>query len=94
VSKHTAGPWVALGNGVFTDDSAPQMREILHSIYNTRSASKEEQRANALLIAAAPEMLEALCEILRCVANGSYGADGCSGMTMAREAVERAMGDL
>ena len=59
----TPGPWVAMGKAVYTESDNPT-REILWGGHNTRSASDEEKKANARLIAAAPEMYEVLREVL------------------------------
>tara|TARA_R100000951_G_scaffold105661_1_gene99603 strand:- start:7 stop:306 length:300 start_codon:yes stop_codon:yes gene_type:complete len=53
----TPGPWVAMGKAVYTESDNPT-REILWGGHNTRSASDEEKKANARLIAAAPDLLE------------------------------------
>jgi len=53
----TPGPWVAMGRAVYTESDNPT-REILWGGHNTRSASDEEKKANARLIASAPELLE------------------------------------
>ena len=58
----TPGPWVAMGKAVYTESDNPT-REILWGGHNTRSASDEEKKANARLIAAAPEMYEMLKEL-------------------------------
>lgn len=58
-SKHTPGPWEAIGTAVYAE-TPNGSREIIFSRHNTRSGTPEEQRANAHLIAAAPELLEAL----------------------------------
>ena len=63
MGEHTPGPWVAVGAGVYTESDDPCL-EIIFSAHNTRSASRETAKANARLIAAAPEMLEALKKIL------------------------------
>jgi hypothetical protein len=66
----TPGPWLAMGKAVYTESDNPT-REILWGGHNTRSASDEEKRANARLIAAAPEMYEALANLVadweRCI---------------------------
>ena len=61
MSKHTPGPWatdggdtvVAMGNQIVVTAPAPD------------GASREEMKANARLIAAAPELLEALKGMLQ-----------------------------
>lgn len=51
----TPGPWVAMCKAVYTESDNPT-REILWGGHNTRSASEGEKKANARLIAAAPEL--------------------------------------
>ena len=55
MSAHTPGPWEAVGAGVYAENP-DGCREIVFSQHNTRSGTREEQRANAQLIAAAPEL--------------------------------------
>lgn len=57
-TKHTPGPWESVGRAVYTAHENPS-REIIWDGHNTRSAGNDEQLANARLIAAAPELLEA-----------------------------------
>jgi len=61
-ATHTPGPWVAMGKAVYTESDNPT-REILWGGHNTRSASDEEKRANARLIAQSPAMYE-MCKLL------------------------------
>ena len=74
----TPGPWVAMGKAVDTESDNPT-REILWGGHNTRSASGEEKKANARLIAAAPELLEQCREFEKCLTHlinsGDSGAD-------------------
>jgi hypothetical protein len=65
-ATHTPGPWVAMGKAVYTESDNPT-REILWGGHNTRSASDEEKKANARLIAAAPELLEQCREFEKCL---------------------------
>lgn len=53
--KHTPGPWTATERGEFVN--APNGRDICH-IYGQRTLG--EDKANARLIAAAPDLLAAL----------------------------------
>ena len=74
-ATHTPGPWVAMGKAVYTESDNPT-REILWGGHNTRSASDEEKKANARLIAAAPEMYEVLSELLDTLGlSRGYGFD-------------------
>jgi len=57
-----------MGKAVYTESNNPT-REILWGGHNTRSASDEEKKANARLIAAAPDMYE-MCKLFEeCVEN-------------------------
>ena len=78
--KHTPGPWEACGKAVHAETG----REIVFGGHNTRSGSDEEQRANARLIAAAPELLEALKVA---VSQASW-----TGITQAHAAIAKAEG--
>lgn len=67
MSQNTQGPWYAVWNGYFWDI---QLSDELHahsfaSIHNNDSLGigQEEAETNARLIAAAPELLEALQRI-------------------------------
>jgi hypothetical protein len=59
-TKHTPGPWsVAIGDGCFvveTNDAF--IRFVIHG------SNQEGDEANARLIAAAPDLLDALCMVL------------------------------
>lgn len=59
--KHTPGPWQHMLHGNCSDELAPWR---VYTINNGEINSLPETRANAQLIAAAPEMLEALEVIL------------------------------
>ena len=73
MNRHTPGPWVAIGTGVYQADEVGN-REIIFGGHNTRSAdSGHEQVANAELIAAAPEMLK----MIKRFAKTSPIQDGC-----------------
>lgn len=55
MSGHTKGPWESSGTAVY----AVEGREIIYGAHNTRGGTEEERKANARLIAAAPELLAA-----------------------------------
>ena len=61
MSKHTPGPWVAEG----LDVTATHQRQRIArcDLEPDEYISSEETRANALLVAAAPDMVEALKQI-------------------------------
>jgi hypothetical protein len=63
MSKHTPGPWYAVGSWVEVDDdnAADICNCSAESMGQKRAARPpEEEEANARLIAAAPELLDAL----------------------------------
>lgn len=66
MSKHTPGPWVAdivtVYGGEFADILAKKGRErpIAEISVNSKDPFTEEDRANAALIAAAPDLLAAV----------------------------------
>ena len=56
----TPGVWEATGRSVYAtwrDDSGERVREIVYDSHNTRSGEVSEQKANARLIADAPNLL-------------------------------------
>lgn len=65
--KHTPGPWrigTAPPNG---EQTIGTIRGMMVAVATTGVGMEEETLANARLIAAAPELLEALCEMLAIV---------------------------
>ena len=83
--KHTPGPWVAQTDPCHYDtlsDVVGGDGNLFVSVGG--KASWQEQEANARLIAAAPELLEALVEVGECVRTYETEYDGrmyeiCSG---------------
>lgn len=72
MSKHTPGPWKvdAMGNVWSADTKVCEMSEhpvIASGCY--REKTDDEHRANARLIAAAPELLEALRDCVKWYGN-------------------------
>lgn len=57
MSGYTEGPWVKIGGGIYQADHVGR-REIVHGS-GIKGQTPEERAANAALMAAAPEMLEA-----------------------------------
>ena len=88
MSKHTKGPWEAADRGDYSDLDGSS-RVILgddRRIAIVQHKGDEEDEANARLIAAAPDMLEALEEIRR-----MWGLIWMPGR--AREAIAKARGE-
>jgi hypothetical protein len=57
-TKHTPGPWEAEGLGVFYDDNW-----VGKAVEAVGGVGREQSEANALLMAAAPELLSALLDL-------------------------------
>jgi hypothetical protein len=99
-SADTVGAWCSDGRFVTAPDPAGVHRdiyiaEIVEADDEGRLATPEQQFANAELIAAEPEMLEALelCEdVLSELARLDDGTPSISALHMARDAIARATG--
>jgi hypothetical protein len=89
VNAHTPGPWTAEGeNNCWVDGCNAEGQTALVAKVSFGSPATQEQRANARLIAAAPELLEALKEML--LQHGVRGGNGPS--AKARAAIKKATG--
>ena len=92
MSKHTPGPWelVSLGwRGQFiygTDERVPSGRRLISEV----DLNFDGAEANALLIAAAPDLLQALKIISIWAKNGSTEKDFDDIAKLANEALEKA----
>ncbi len=97
-AKHTTGPWVIHPD----DDLHPEYSghvmtrdgyAVADCILEWSSIEECEQIANARLIAAAPDLLEALRDCLRRIddADETYGPDHA--VTKARAAIAKATGE-
>lgn len=60
MSKHTKGPWKVKNGAVYTEKEAPIAKMVRDDSALEAGIYPVERDANARLIAAAPEMLEAL----------------------------------
>jgi hypothetical protein len=91
-TKHTPGPWHHVGDGLvyaepsFDDIEAPLVCDATEEGW---MGPNDEERANAQLISAAPELLAALQAL-----SDYFGADTDNGLdellTQARAAISRA----
>ncbi|MDH0851826.1 hypothetical protein N5D66_28090 [Delftia tsuruhatensis] len=95
--KHTPGPWEAMGTWVRSPMHQPEGLPRGVQIAECRDGyflpHTPEAKANARLIAAAPELLEALAETLAfCEANTFGGDDTAALIAKARAAVTKATG--
>jgi len=84
MSRHTPGPWVAKGNNIWAGD------ECIGDVWS-HDGQWSTRDANARLIAAAPEMLEAL----KLIARGGDDVQSFSGTNcaeIARAVIAKAEG--
>ena len=94
-SKHTPGPWEIRKSGfIMAPDGAGQGDDvyIAEILIGPDSPEVDEAKANARLIAAAPELLAALCEIMDDVDLGIQTVGNINGKN-ARAAIAKAKGD-
>jgi len=72
MSKHTPGPWhVSKRNPLSVVEAGPRASQIAKMGIKLGVCSQQDAEANARLIAAAPDLLEALARLVR-----QYGSDG------------------
>lgn len=91
MSQHTPGPWRVMG-GSGTDVAAgPQGYLAYVSTGGGRGRSLDEARANARLIAAAPDLLDA-CEKARDFGSQGDTHEGLSVSEFIRAAIAKARG--
>ena len=90
--KHTPGPWYAHGGVIF---SAPADCRVATCVFQNASATAIELHQNARLIAAAPELLAALRDLLAilppddaCTLSDCGGAEYCA-YCAARAAIDK-----
>ena len=62
-TKYTPGPWEAISYSIFQSDEVGT-KQIVH---NVKGGTPEECKANAHLIAAAPELLSICKDIQSCI---------------------------
>ena len=96
-TKHTPGPWYVGDDGnVWRTPTADRTGTNICDMVS--SVTIDETQANGRLIAAAPELLEALESFLRAPHIGSSGPGSCTievqefNLKAARAAIARAMG--
>lgn len=89
MSNYTPGPWVVKGQSI---------KAIDHSLYFSIASAKstklttEGNLANARLIAAAPDLLDALQRVMRHIPDNAGGASLSDDMHRAKKAIEKATG--
>ena len=88
MSKHTPGPWIVVSRGMFSPKVVDaNSLGICHTTYAPTGAE-----ANARLIAAAPDLLEALKEIVD-AADGAGWEQLDPSFKKARAAIAKATGE-
>ena len=73
MSEHTTGPWCVIGSHVYQVEEVGG-RGVLHG-GSVKGATTEEREANIRLIAAAPELLEALWVLLGGIDEATFIAE-------------------
>ncbi len=97
-AKHTPGPWHAGGFGNTIIYAADGWAVADVKVYHDRHNGYEEMQANASLISAAPELLDALESFLRAPSVGSGGPGSSTivvqefNLRAARAAIAKAKG--
>ena len=91
MTKHTAAPWHIGTPPPNGEQTIGAPNGMMVAIATTGVGMKEEMLANARLIAAAPELLEALKNISLCSQNSMSSKTECG--TIARAAIAKATGE-
>lgn len=90
--KHTPGPWLKSGCVVLSNDEDRGMR--FATAERVRGRNPEEQEANARLIAAAPELLEAIKELIHLPGYNAQAFGGAVPMAKILKAIDKAEGRI
>ena len=94
--RHTQAPWKSIGGGVYQDflrgayEQAAAGKEIVWGNHMSRSSTPQEKQANANLIAAAPDMLAALCDWYDAMNEGFDSVRGRALYAATEEAIGKA----
>jgi len=91
-AKHTPGPWHHVGDGlVYTELTSNDDEAIFICDTGNSRAANEEERANAQLISAAPELLAALQALEWAVSGVDYiETEYADQVAQARAAIAKA----
>jgi len=89
-THHTPGPWNVTGLYVREQDGG--LVASINDLWHGQKTPKAEKNANARLIAAAPDLLAALEELLWSASRTSLETDGdySNAFTAARAAIDKA----
>ena len=88
MSKHTPGPWLNMGNFVYALNADGE--NIFSAYVQDAHTAHSQLHANAILMAAAPDLLEAL-ELM--VTTHDEGGWPTATITIARAAIAKAKGE-
>lgn len=94
--KGTPGPWAVVGtccDGVGADFDSGGHKSVCQRPARTGGKLTDEYNANMHLIAAAPELLEALQRMLRAGQKQNWNERYEYEMSLAREAIAKALGE-
>lgn len=92
MTEHTPGPWKITGGTEVVKRSASGDEALITSLEHT--AFRERQEANVRLIVAAPELLDALTEVLsECDRLPTYPVGLANALNVASQAVYKATGE-
>lgn len=94
MSKHTPGDWIVSGDSIVTSDETICIATI--ETDGGYEATRDEREANSRLIAAAPELLEALKAVIKdvCVPQSDHpwAIQQREAHELARKAIAKAEG--
>lgn len=90
-TQFTPGPWIPLLNAfaVCTDNAAPRQANICLLDKKSQNVDEDSMRANARLIAAAPELLAACQAVLT---RQDWPVGTCKIKTQVQSAIAKALG--
>ena len=91
MSAYTKGPWVVWAEINVRSESGDPVAACGPQRGNDSEKTARENCANARLIAAAPELLESLCELLNCMRLANWEGDHLA--EKARAAIAKARGE-
>jgi hypothetical protein len=89
-TEHTPGPWIKNGRDIAKEDGGIIVTAWYYG--NKGTVTKEEANANAELIAAAPEMIDALITILKEWEYGTYSPEFFLETVNPKSIIEKATG--
>ena len=92
MTTHTKGPWMVSSNMVFRERPTGFAGDFICECYGPDERARDEDRANAQLIAAAPDLLEALADLVEKFGCGTAIELDCELCSAARKAIEKANG--